>query len=452
MAIFHFSMQVISRNSGRSACAAAAYRAATKIHDERTGQTHDYTRKRGVIDSAILAPNRAPEWAASHESLWNMAEAAERRKDAQVARENIIALPHELSLEENKAWLHAFVQEAYVKRGMAAQVDIHAPNREGSELNVHAHVLLSTRQLTRNGFKEKKARSWNEKKTLHEWRELCAHHMNQALERAGHDERVDHRSFEAQGVDKMPTQHLGPDASKMERRRGLKTRIGDENRKAKEYNRKMEQMKQELLLIDAAIAEERKRLEQKRSLEKSTQEVLATPSFASELDPIRDKEASDQRERLKLQSDLNSLYRRKQTEQELEASKALLEKSKDWLSRMTGRKAAIEEQIQSLERNLENIRQREAEAFGALEKRLKHDSKQHKAMDSEVPSSAPQHDLEHSRTGPQTQDKPSLSRDFNAPSNDNVPNPDKTKKQHPTKGTERQAKGRGRDPGNGLER
>ena len=172
MAIYHFSMKIIKRSAGRSATAAAAYRAALDITDERTGEIHRYENRGGVLSHDILAPSRAPDWAKESATLWNEVERRENRKDSQLARENVVALPHELSLEQNRSLLHGFVQEAYVRRGMAAQVNIHSAAEEGNERNIHAHVMLTMRGVTRNGFKEKKARNWNEKETLQEWRAL----------------------------------------------------------------------------------------------------------------------------------------------------------------------------------------------------------------------------------------------------------------------------------------
>jgi hypothetical protein len=264
MAIYHFSMRVIKRSAGRSSTAAAAYRAALDIADERTGELHRYAGRGGVATHEILAPSRAPEWAQEAESLWNEVERVEKRKDAQLARENVLALPHELSLEQNRELLRAYVQEAYVRRGMAAQVNIHAAGGEGDRRNIHAHVLMTMRGITRNGFKEKKARNWNEKATLHEWRALWADHVNQALERAGHKERVTEKSFEDLGLDQVPTKHLGPNASEMERR-GAQSRIGDENRAAKAQTKKIEALKFQKRVIEETIKKEAHRLAEEKA-------------------------------------------------------------------------------------------------------------------------------------------------------------------------------------------
>jgi len=228
VADYRLSAQVISRGKGQSSIASAAYRAAARLDDPTTGEIHDYTRKQGVVYSAVLLPDDAPEWMGDRDQLWRAVEAAEKRRDAQLAREVQLSLPHELTQEQRQALLLGFVQEQFVARGMVADVNIHAPGREGDDRNHHAHVMLTMRSLTGEGFGNK-VRDWNDPETLSQWREAWAHHQNRELERHGHAARVDHRSYEAQGVDREPAQHLGPTAADMERK-GKASRIGEENR------------------------------------------------------------------------------------------------------------------------------------------------------------------------------------------------------------------------------
>ena len=234
MADYRFSAKVIKRSNGQSAVASSAYRSATRLCDERTGQTCDYTRKAGVIHSEVMAPEATPDWMHDRAQLWNAVEAVERRKDAQLAREIQLSLPHELTDDQRRDLVRGFVQEQFVGKGMIADLAIHAPSTEGDQRNHHAHVMLTMRELAGDGF-GKKAREWNSTDQLALWREQWAHHQNRTLERHGHPARVDHRSFEAQGVDREPTQHLGPVASDMERN-GKSSRIGDENRQAHANN------------------------------------------------------------------------------------------------------------------------------------------------------------------------------------------------------------------------
>lgn len=298
MAIYHFSAKLISRSRGRSATAAAAYRAGLDIADERTGEHHKYAKRTGVLDHAILTPARAPEWTQDSALLWNAVEQFEKRKDAQLCREIVVALPHELSLEQNRELLHSYVQDAYVKRGMAAQIDIHAPDHGGDKRNLHAHILLTTRQVTRNGFKEKKARSWNTKETLVTWRKQWADHVNQALERAGHKERVDHRSFKDLGIeDREATRHLGPQATQMERR-GQETRIGNENRAAQAFNKLNKQAK----VIDLQIEKENRRLATP-SMQKAYKRAAGQKERVGKaIEVERPRSANDNSRRAELQS------------------------------------------------------------------------------------------------------------------------------------------------------
>ena len=252
MADYRFSAKVISRGKGQSAIASAAYRAGARLHDERTGTTPDYSRKAGVLHVEVLAPTGTPDWMHDRAQLWNAVEAVERRKDAQLAREIQLSLPHELTDDQRCDLVRGFVQEQFVERGMIADMAIHAPSDKGDTRNHHAHVMLTMRELTGDGF-GKKVRDWNSPDHLTAWREQWAHHQNRELKRHGHPARVDHRSFEAQGVDREPSQHLGPVAHDMEAK-GKPSRIGDENREreAANTNRAMAQIEAARLAAQAA--------------------------------------------------------------------------------------------------------------------------------------------------------------------------------------------------------
>src|SRR3546814_787580 len=159
MASFHLAVKAIGRSAGRSATAAAAYRAGVEITDERTGLVHDYTRKQGVEHSELMLPTDAPEWAADRERLWNAAELAETRKNATVAREYEIALPVELSADERRELALGLAREISERHGVAVDVSIHAPGREGDQRNHHAHLLTTTRRLGPEGLGKRRA-SW----------------------------------------------------------------------------------------------------------------------------------------------------------------------------------------------------------------------------------------------------------------------------------------------------
>ena len=218
MAIFHLQVNTVSRSAGRSATAAAAYRAGEKIVDERTGEIHDYTRKGGVEASALFAPAGAPEWAADRAQLWNAAEGAEKRKNSTVAREFVIALPAELSADERQALAYDFARALVERHGVAVDACIHAPGKDGDERNHHAHILMTTRRMTPEGLAEKTRELDNQRSgEVDHWRKEWAAMANRALERAGRAERIDHRTLEAQGIERQPTVHNGPTITEIQR-------------------------------------------------------------------------------------------------------------------------------------------------------------------------------------------------------------------------------------------
>lgn len=221
MAIYHLSVKTISRSAGRSATAAAAYRAGSKITDESSGVVFDYTRKKGVEFTDIAVPADAPDWALDSEKLWNAAERAEKRKNSTVAREFEIALPAELSADERQRLAQDFALELVQQHGCAAEVSIHAPAADGDNRNHHAHILLTTRRLTADGFTEKTRELDDQKKGAEwvtQWRERFAALQNERLRDAGVTELVDHRSHADRGLDVEPSQHLGVAAIGVERR------------------------------------------------------------------------------------------------------------------------------------------------------------------------------------------------------------------------------------------
>lgn len=232
MAIFHCQAKAISRAEGRSATGAAAYRAGVCLKDERTGEVHDYSRKKGVEYSEIVTPDGSK---IDRSDLWNRAEEAEKRKDAKVAREWEIALPAELNAVERKILARNFARELASRYGVAADVCVHEPSRDGDERNHHAHILTTTRTFAAGRLGEK-TRILDSPKTsgkeVEKMRTTWANIVNRALERAGHITRIDARSLKAQGIDRAPTHHLGPTATAMERR-GIRSERGRLNRAAR---------------------------------------------------------------------------------------------------------------------------------------------------------------------------------------------------------------------------
>ena len=228
-------MKTIKRSAGRSATAAAAYRVGERIECQREGRVHDYTRKQGIEETFILTPKDAPDWASDRSRLWNEVEASETRRNSVTAREWELALPSEISAEDRSQITRDFAQELVSRYGVAVDVAIHAPHREGDQRNHHAHVLTSTRKLEAGGFTTK-TRVLDSAKTggveIEQMRCLWAELQNRALERVGEVERVDHRSLEkqrdaaqergdklsAEELDRDPELKLGPAANSMERR------------------------------------------------------------------------------------------------------------------------------------------------------------------------------------------------------------------------------------------
>ena len=229
MAIYHLNTHTIGRAAGHSAVAAAAYRSASSLVDERTGEAFDFTRKSGVLSSEIVTPAGVP--VPERAALWNAAEAAEKRKDARVAREWRAALPHELNEADRRELATRMGQAIADRYGVAVDVCIHAPDREGDDRNFHVHMLATTRTIGADGALGAKAvielaNKDRQKAGIpgtsqgditdirREWAELT----NEALERAGISARVDHRSYADQGIELTPTRHIGTDAVAMQRR------------------------------------------------------------------------------------------------------------------------------------------------------------------------------------------------------------------------------------------
>ena len=203
MAIYHLTASIISRGRGQSVVAAAAYRLGAALRDERYGVTHNYTGKRGVVHSEIMAPPETPAWVRDRETLWNKVEASEMRKDSQLARLLEVGLPVELSGDERVALVRDFVAKKFVATGMIADFCI-----RGDTNNPHAHILLTLRGVTPTGFGPKERR-WNGKSALLEWRSAWAAQANAHLARAGHAVRIDHRTLEAQQIELTPGRRIG---------------------------------------------------------------------------------------------------------------------------------------------------------------------------------------------------------------------------------------------------
>ena len=287
MPIYHCSIQIIGRSSGRSAVAAAAYRAAEKLEDKETGLTHDYTKKQGVVHREIMLPEYAPEEYKNREVLWNEVQKIEKRSNAQLAREIEVALPRELSRADQMIAVRVYVQMNFVEKGMCADWVLH----DKGDGNPHAHIMLTTRPIGKNGrweMKEKKgyaldnkgqripiidlktgqqkvdsrnrkqwkretvqANDWNNPGKAEEWRKAWADCLNAVLPA---EKQVDHRSYARQGIDLEPTIHEGYAARKMEKQGRAADRC-QMNREIRSRNALLRRLQMKLKEIAAELAE-----------------------------------------------------------------------------------------------------------------------------------------------------------------------------------------------------
>lgn len=281
-------VQIIKRSKAKSAVGAAAYRSGTKMTNEWDGLTHDYTRKRGVVHSEIILPPHAPPEFQDRNTLWNSVEMVEKTSDAQLAREIEISLPVELNREEQLQLARSFIRDTFVAAGMCADFSIH-DKKDG---NPHFHVMLTIRPLKENGQWGAKCRKvyeldengqripngkggwknhredttdWNDKGNVEKWRAAWAAYANKALEAAGRPERIDHRSYERQGIDKIPSIHLGVAASQMERK-GIATEKGNVNRQIAADNKLLKEIKARITRLYKWTKEQAEKPEGKHSI------------------------------------------------------------------------------------------------------------------------------------------------------------------------------------------
>lgn len=284
---FHFSVNIISRGKGKSAVASAAYISGEKIKNEWDGVTHDYTKKQGVISKEIYLPDHAPKEYKNRKTLWNSVELFEKNSNAQLARNFIISLPKELSIEENKKMIEEYIQTNFVKEGMIVDLAIHDESREGNK-NIHAHIMTIVRPINEDGTWGQKSKkeyildekgekvlnkngkpktrkveltTWNDKGNVEKWRENFSDLCNEYLEKNKIEKRVDHRSFKRQGIKQIPTIHLGASASAMERK-GIRTEKGDINREIKKQNELLKNIGNEIKKITSWLADFKDKLKE----------------------------------------------------------------------------------------------------------------------------------------------------------------------------------------------
>ena len=301
MAIYYATTKPISRSSGRSATASAAYRAGTEITDERTGLKHDYS-KRGGVEMAYAFDKTMKK--VDREELWNKAELAENRKDGRTAREWVLAIPHELvpkdkkkrkDLKQNEGTRIAvrFAKMLAERYNVGVDVAIHSPDKEGDNRNWHAHIMTTTRELSRTddgiklGDKTSIELSNAKRKELglgststeikalrQEWETI----VNTQLERLGIEERIDHRSLKERGIERQPTIKMGWQASAMERR-GIVTDKGNLNRQIKADNEQLKDLQLEIVVLkDKQKQQAQERIQQPIEPQKTAQATTIPPT------------------------------------------------------------------------------------------------------------------------------------------------------------------------------
>ncbi len=268
---YHCAVKAVGRADGRSVVAASAYRAGEAIEDERTGVTHDFSRRQGVTKTFIIARGDVPEWARRRAALWNAVEAATKAKNGRLATELELGLPHELTQEQRRALVEGFAREIAERHGVAVDVAIHAPGRDGDIRNHHAHLLITHREIGPDGvgkianeqkisrrvrgrMKEVKTAGVFNEADIVPARKAWADAVNTAYAAVGLNVGVDHRSHVDRGLSAEPTKHLGPAASAMEWR-GEETERGDHNRAVATRNAQREALENDRQAVSQAIAD-----------------------------------------------------------------------------------------------------------------------------------------------------------------------------------------------------
>ena len=277
MAIYHCTIKIISRGKGMSAVGASAYRSGEILKNEYDGITHDFTRKRGIVHTEVLLPPHALPDFTDRSTLWNAVEKIEKSKNSQLAREIEVALPVELDREKQIQLVREYVQENFVSVGMCADIAVH-DKKTG---NPHAHIMLTMRPLEQSGewgakskkeyildkngqriklkngsFKTRKVdlTDWNDKGKAEVWRQAWADVTNKYLAEQNIPQRIDHRSYERQGIEQIPTVHMGVAATQMERK-GIVTEKGEKNRLIREQNRLLKEVRRRIAELGKWIKE-----------------------------------------------------------------------------------------------------------------------------------------------------------------------------------------------------
>ena len=365
MAIFHLNESNISRSDGRSVVACAAYRACEKLLDHTYGNTQDYTRKKGLEYKSIYAPEHTNEKLLDRQTLWNEVEKKEFnangsiKANARLAKEYTCALPHELTHKERIKIVDDFCRDFVKKHNVIVDACIHAPHDHDDETdnkNYHVHIMFTTRLVNEKGELGKKQRTFNDDgpKILKDTRATFANIVNTALENAGLEERIDHRSYKDQGLDFLePTAHEGHEVTAL-RRQGIDTEISLKNdaikaknlEAAREYQQIIKGLDQEIIVpnkledqiaelekeLRLTAAEEQKLLAELANLDR--EEELLQEKLAQQIDNAYDNFIEQQSQYIEF---AKRFYAKgDHTNKQLELIDKQLEKSQKWLSKQNG--------------------------------------------------------------------------------------------------------------------
>lgn len=289
MAMFHLSTKPMSRKSGRSATASSAYRSGSKIEDKRTGLTHDYTKKQGVVKSECFLIQDNQKIKLDRSQVWNTAEQKEKRKDSRTAREIIINLPHELNEKQRADLVKDFAESVAKKYNVAIDYSIHLPDKEGDQRNHHCHIMMTTRtaELDKNNnlvLGDKTALELGNKdlakldlptsqEQIKDLRREWAETTNKHLEMAELSERIDHRSYKDRGLITLPTIKLGWQATAMERK-GIQTDKGDYNRQIHATNAEINRVYFDIGRLSSQQRFEKMREEKQQALLNAQKQAL----------------------------------------------------------------------------------------------------------------------------------------------------------------------------------
>lgn len=377
MAIYHLSTKIISRAKGKSSVASSAYRSGEKFYNKRDGLIHDYTKRKDVVYKEIFKPINAPNWVLDREQLWNEVEQIEKSKNSQLAREIDIALPAELNEQQQIELLKKYVVDNFSSKGMVADAVIH-DKKDG---NPHTHIMLTMRPFEANGEWGAKAKkeyildkdgnktyskngnaksrkiettNWNKKETLEKWREQWEIYANKSLEKANRKERIDHRSYEERGIEKVPTMHEGPTVRAMEKK-GIKTEIGDKNRKINEENKKIKILENQI-----KIYEEMKGLENGRTKDNGdrNRNIESEKGTDESTERIRGLDSRNGLEVRKRSEELKKITREKReqdraTREELRKYNERIERRKMEMERQSDRGQGGEQRVKRISRSNE---------------------------------------------------------------------------------------------------